>query len=540
MTTVGRGSVSCRVCNRPLRNLVSISEGVGPVCRRKVRQALQEMLDRVIRGEAEPEYTNAYAMSPEELQNLIERDARQAYLQRGRRPSATPVTVEVESSTRGRREEITVEWIDRDHAHVRSQSGNQYMTTENACNCPDYVHRRSRNPELAAEGCRHMQAMRLAREEVQEQRRLRRLRGTPASANPVEVQIRNRDTFRQIDWTVEDQREQVLETWKENRPHEGTYISRDQAAWNELKGKARSEWEYKYENVLGGTGNSFGVEMEVEFRSERGRQDALDELHERGYIYTPSIQSYHSTAPAGYFRAERDGSLGANGVEIVSPKMHDDPDHWRKLEEVTEILRRHGATTSDRCGGHIHVGIAPLDHRTYSWQRLGRIGLAYEKQFYRMGGADSERFRSSGQPGKHRGTGYARNLSRMSFGSNMTASQARSQFGERRTIFNTTNIDNYTNRPALEMRYPNGSIDHRQIQAQIQLANAVVHQAAVIRNNSKESEFTPRLSEYSKHLRQTERTDENREEQNFREFLDVVSSKEDRLAATWLWLRGRA
>jgi hypothetical protein len=208
---------------------------------------------------------------------------------------------------------------------------------------------------------------------------------------------------------------------------------------------------------------------------------------------------------------------------------------------MTEILHRHGAYVDRSCGGHIHVGIAPLDHRTYSWQRLARIGLGFERQFYRMGAADANEFRRSGRPGTHRGTSYANTLpDHLSFNGNLSAREARRRISScRYTMFNTTNIDSVHGRPAIEFRYPNGTLDHRQIQAQVQVANAVIHQAAVIRNDTPQSDFTPRFGERDRQMRFSDTVSEMREEQNFREFLDVLANPQDRLAATWLWLRGR-
>lgn len=542
-------TAACRVCSRPLRTPLSIAQGVGPKCGKKVRQAMQAILDQVRQGEGVPHAQSLYALSPEELQRVMEQDVREAYLaqrRQRRRPIRIPVRVEVDSDSRScLNEPTTVTWIDADHAVVQSDGGGRYETTNTSCTCPHFLQRLSRDPEQAAEGCRHMQAMRLARQQVTQQRRERRRQTRQEPVLPVEVHEENRLTFAQIDWTEEAQREGVLNIWRQNRAFDGVYISRDEQAWQTLKEKAVQDWEYQYENVLGGTGVSFGVELEVEFDNQSQRNAALNALYQEQLTFTNQMQGYHSEGRSGFWKAERDGSLGGYGVEIVSPVLYDTPDNWRQLEKTTEILRRHGAKVTNRCGGHIHIGIAPLDHRTYSWQRLARIGVSFERQFYRMGGADSESYRQSGQPGQHRGSSYAKPLERISFGGNAEATAARRQISsERYKIFNTTNIDHMNPRlrkPAVEMRYPNGSIDHRQIQAQIQVANAVVHQAAAIRNDSPQSEFTPRFSETSRHLRYHDRSvSPHREEANFREFLDVLGNPQDRLAATWLWARGKA
>jgi hypothetical protein len=249
--------------------LISIAQGVGPVCMKKVRQLLQDMRDRFLRGEAQPGYQNAYAMSPEELRSTAEAACREAYLERlrNRRPTREPVTVGVDSRTRDIiNEATTVEWIDRDHAHVESEGGGRYLVTEQSCTCPDFVHRRSRNPQLAQEGCRHMQALRIASEQVAENRRMARRSRQAAPVTVADSHETNRPTFAQIDWTVEAEREEVLNTWRERRAFDGVFISRDDAAWAAMQGQASQEWEYRYENVLGARATALESRLKCSFQ----------------------------------------------------------------------------------------------------------------------------------------------------------------------------------------------------------------------------------------------------------------------------------
>ncbi|EGL18640.1 MULTISPECIES: amidoligase family protein [unclassified Paenibacillus] len=540
-------SIACRVCNRPLRNPISIAQGVGPVCIKKVRAALNSMLESVQRGEAAPNYQLAYAASPEELANMVREDVANAYREqrRNRRPSSQPVQVEMESVTRGRNEEVTVEWIDANRARVYSASGNTYHSTHDACDCPDFRYRLARDPELAAVGCRHMQALRLAQQRVSaartEQRRLRTRQGTIPDS-PIQIHEDNLSTFAQIDWTEDSARERVLDIWRRERAFDGIYMSRNDEAWSDLQESARNEWEYQYSNVLGGTNNTFGIEIEVKFRDGYSKQRALRALYDAGLTNTASELSYHSQDAPGFWKPERDGSLGSNGLELVSPVLNDNSEAWQKIQEATRILSENGAYVDNNCGGHVHIGIAPLDHRTYSWQRLARIGVGYERQFFRMGGANSDTYRRNGTTGIFRGTSYANPLPvRPMISSLSNAQRARSILSPSRyTIFNATNVDGHRSKPTVEMRYPNATLDHRQLQAQIQVANAVIHQASIIRNNHPCSEFTPKFTETEQHLRYSNIPVPGREENNFRSFLDVLGNKKDRLAATWLWLRGRA
>ena len=571
----------CRICGRTLRSPISVARGIGPICANRVRDLMERTLERLRAGTGvEPSdeyYQSLAAMSPEELRLHHEELARRALAERlrNRRPTREPVTVHIPSRTRGlEAEATTVTWIDAHSAHVHSEGSTEtYVTSEHGCTCPDFTFRRSRNPELAAEGCRHMQALRLAREEVRRQRSERARRRANDGNNAVqggnEQPARARVTFAQIDWTEDAQREAVLAIWDEERRWDGVVISQDDRAWQALLEEARGEWEYRYENVLGGTGNTFGLEIEVEFENSSGRRAALEKLYELGITDTLYAQRYHNPdRTPGMWTPEHDGSLDYNGVEFVSPVLRDEPETWQKLETLLQVIREHGGRTSRRTGGHIHIGIPPVDHRTKLWQNLGRVAAAFEHQFYAMGGADSEKYRREGLRGQHRGVWNEAHYARPLYLSRFTGDEIeRVLHGDRASLESVINLISYdryrifnaTNslrRPTIEFRYPNSSLDHRQWQAQIIVANAIVHQAA--RPHNMPPGAIPAYSESEKRLRYRRARVEQallnnrqfleapdaqelkqKEEQNFRLFLDFLAHPLNRLAAAWLWERGR-
>lgn len=107
----------------------------------------------------------------------------------------------------------------------------------------------------------------------------------------------NRRQFYQIDWEEEEAREEVLSIWRENRSFDGIYISRDEEAWNQLKSFAMREWEYRYEGVLGGTGNTFGVEIEFELPRHVGAAEVARALYRADILDTTSVSRYHGSNP---------------------------------------------------------------------------------------------------------------------------------------------------------------------------------------------------------------------------------------------------
>jgi len=517
----------CRICGRTLTNPRSISVSMGPICVRRFGVIHEEAL----------QYARSLGRQLDvgTIENVAIISAQEAFRARIRGQSQMPPTthnVEVFSRTLRQMEEVNVELCDGNHGQVTTSRGATYDVTDNSCTCPDFRYR----AQSSGGACRHIEAYRIARGQVVSPT-TQSLRSRLDEA----ARLQARQSFEFIDWREQEAREGVLEVWKRNKPFDGVYISENNEAWRELLEEARGEWEYKYENVLGGTGNSFGIEIEFELPYHVNRSEVATALFEAGLLDSPSVNGYHSrgTRP-GFWKLERDGSL-QNGLELVSPVLFDRRETWEQLERATQILRERGAVVNHRTGGHIHIGIGPLDHKSYAWQRMSRIGLGYERLFYRMGGADSEAFRN-GSYGRHRGTQYAAPLqdSARAIRGGEEANTARSRLSQSRyTLFNATNVDSYNAKPTLEMRYPNSTLDPSQWQAQIQVANCIVHQAAVINNDSPQSRFTPGLMDRRNQIRMQDGCTETTETEYFRRFLDVIGNSEDRKAATWLFLRGR-
>jgi hypothetical protein len=169
---------------------------------------------------------------------------------------------------------------------------------------------------------------------------------------------------------------------------------------------------YMTENATGGLGvreggRGFGVEIEFDLPEGPGRYTALaaigQDLYAAGLTSSSQQQRYHaghatpSRQHRGGWRFEADSTVSG---EIVSPIMYDEPETWRNLQRVCEIVRRHGGTATARTGGHVHVALSDYDHTVENHNRLLRTVAGYQDTLYRLAQNPAAR--------RHRGTSWCR------------------------------------------------------------------------------------------------------------------------------------
>jgi hypothetical protein len=140
-------------------------------------------------------------------------------------------------------------------------------------------------------------------------------------------------------------------------------------------------------------GRGFGVEIEFDFPPGADRYTALSaigrDLRDAGLTPDALQHGYHSARRAerarqghhGGWRFETDATVAG---EIVSPIMYDEPETWRNLARVCEIVRRHGGIASARTGGHVHIGLADYDHTVENHNRLLQTAAGYQDTLYRL------------------------------------------------------------------------------------------------------------------------------------------------------------
>lgn len=167
-----------------------------------------------------------------------------------------------------------------------------------------------------------------------------------------------------------------------------------------------------------GTGNSFGIELELDFPDDdypySAREIFAQRLHEEGIVTAPFVQRWHYVGddrPGGEYEDNPDGWIcefdrsvddqdGERGVEIKSQILYDEPRTWHNLERICAVAQDLGARATFRTGLHVNVGGSgfptedPSAHNT-----LLRLVGAYDDTIVRLA-------HNPASGSSHRGRGY--------------------------------------------------------------------------------------------------------------------------------------
>lgn len=204
------------------------------------------------------------------------------------------------------------------------------------------------------------------------------------------------------------------------------------------------------------------------------------ELHRLGICAHNRRVGYHSSSVPGKWKLEYNSSVstGSQGGELVSPILKDDPETWRQIETICEVAKRHGARIDQRCGGHVHVGMDPLDTARQRWKRFFRLIAGFEKEIYRISGGTEGRIRSgsSSYATPFRGRAAVGVSQRFSMETQDDVNRLCMDISnhDRYRGINLTNIYQSGRPNTVEFRYFNSSLDPRQLQANIKLANGII------------------------------------------------------------------
>jgi len=350
---------------------------------------------------------------------------------------------------------------------------------------------------------------------------------------------------RQAEAVANDAREQAemdaaLEAFRRHQADDRPISFLDDQAWQAAQDRLSAPYEYEHENVLNGAPVTFGVEIEcvpADLQDDGFGQRVVDRLRAEGLTSQTERAGYHRGVHrnSNMWGIERDGSLVGDdgldvGMEIISPVLSDDPEHWRQLERICAIVKEEGGAVNERCGAHVHVGAdRALDTDPSKWARLVCLYGGFQDVIYRM----------SARGRRHRGAGsgyrYARPLHRARlrprFGSMDDVRGFYLGGGGDRNARRRVGLNFQHSRDnRVEFRQFDGTVDAEHIQQNVRLAVGMVAAA---------TEDLPEPTEEPRHVGHHQAQGEAADDGNIRRFADLVFRRSsDKLAALRLYAQG--
>ncbi len=198
-------------------------------------------------------------------------------------------------------------------------------------------------------------------------------------------------------------------------------------------------------------------------------------------------------------KAKNDGSL-TDGVEVITGIMHDTQEDVANIYEVANLMQDLGLTTSENCGGHIHIG-ADYIETNEQWQELLELWVNAEEVLCLI----------SNKPGELPRDGvYIEPIGSKFKESNITSKKDNDLFIEdakkiqdtRRTTLNLLNVHHGKN--TIEFRLSNGTLDPNVWIENIRLYGRIVQKAkelGIIKAKQKNKEkITPEEQSQLQHL----------------------------------------
>ena len=199
------------------------------------------------------------------------------------------------------------------------------------------------------------------------------------------------------------------------------------------------------------------------------------------------------------WQAKGDASL-EKGIEVVSPILHDSLEDMTDLSMVCQIMEQCELNTSDRCGGHIHIGAKYLDTKE-AFGNFLILWLANEESIYRMCNASGESFRE--------GTAhFARPISFLyengwnNIFSNISNAKTRDELVSiiktfQKGHYNGLNTDNINSKETntIEFRISNGTLNFDEIQNNIRLYGRLMQRSKEVSLLQAKLEFGQEVSE---------------------------------------------
>ena len=226
-------------------------------------------------------------------------------------------------------------------------------------------------------------------------------------------------------------------------------------------------------------------------------------------VFNGVIGSYHSRGsdivPVEFlpsfngkkWKVEYDGSLGCDGVEIISPILKGSEGISNMVESL-EILRRKGFSVNSRCGLHYHFGLksicknSKVDDVVSFLSRLNQSVLNYQGGLFGSQGSrrDRNQYCPPFSPSENL-INYSMEVMEKGKG-NKSFSDFRNLYGSSRKyrILNISKLSGGIDgeNSSIEFRYPSGSLSEKKFLLNLVIMVWVIRQSWVDRHNRKGSD----------------------------------------------------
>lgn len=211
------------------------------------------------------------------------------------------------------------------------------------------------------------------------------------------------------------------------------------------------------------SGRGFGIE--IEFDLPRGVSPSTvgaaiaEELHSEGLSDINRQTRYHGYS-GNQWHIEEDCTVSG---EVVSPILHDTPEHWEQVQKVCDIIKRHGGKATANTGGHVHMGLGRGSSAEVARRKASvtQIYTAYEDSIRRV--------QTDPKRKKHRDSQWCSPMDAHS--AQRGIYQARNH--QRSYPDHHTSL-NLGHEGRVEFRGADGSLDPGHIQAQVMMSAGIV------------------------------------------------------------------
>lgn len=157
------------------------------------------------------------------------------------------------------------------------------------------------------------------------------------------------------------------------------------------------------------------------------------------------------------------------GGELSSRILIDEEGAWKELKDICKILKKAGASINENCSNHIRINLSCIQNESYFFEVLTKLIILYEKEMEQFYMGDKYLIRKTAFD-------YAKLLSLYLIGyiNEIDFSNPDYIFKFRTykginyfTRRDAINLQDYDKKKLIEFRYPNGSLNEKTIQNNI-------------------------------------------------------------------------